>query len=361
MKTPFIQLTVKDLNAFIHRYFLPLLLLAHVIAFFFPVFGQGIREVHLGKAYWFDGSSLEITLPVLMLSFLLFNAGIGIKPQELKTLAQRPIILITGLIANLTVPILFALCLLPFTKYWHSPHEVQNLLVGLALIGSMPIAGSSTAWSQNSNGNLTLSLGLVVFSTILSPITTPLALHSFGFMTTGDYSQDLHEIARLGVGAFLCFSVVLPSTLGILTHFLLGEKRVEAIKPYLKIFNSINLLLLIYSNASVALPMAFAKPDWDFLIITLLITISLCLLAFGTGWIISKILRVSDSERTSLMFGLGMNNNGTGLVLSSLALADHPLVMIPIIFYNLIQQIVAGLIDTNMNQQEENTVENHNT
>ena len=40
-----------------------------------------------------------------------------------------------------------------------------------------------------------------------------------------------------------------------------------------------------------------------------------------------------------------MNNNGSGLVLSSLALADHPTIMIPIIFYNLAQQIFAGLVD----------------
>ena len=45
------------------------------------------------------------------------------------------------------------------------------------------------------------------------------------------------------------------------------------------------------------------------------------------------------------MYGLGMNNNGTGLVLASMALADHPTVMLPIIFYNLVQQIAAGIVN----------------
>ena len=45
------------------------------------------------------------------------------------------------------------------------------------------------------------------------------------------------------------------------------------------------------------------------------------------------------------MFGLGMNNNGTGLVLASMALADHPRVMLPIIFYNLVQHLAAGVVD----------------
>ena len=67
---------------------------------------------------------------------------------------------------------------------WHNPDEVQNILVGLALVASMPIAGSSTAWSQNANGDMALSLGLVLGSTLLSPLTTPMALHAVGFMTT---------------------------------------------------------------------------------------------------------------------------------------------------------------------------------
>ncbi len=45
------------------------------------------------------------------------------------------------------------------------------------------------------------------------------------------------------------------------------------------------------------------------------------------------------------MFGLGMNNNGTGLVLASMALADHPQVLLPIIFYNLVQHLIAGTVD----------------
>jgi BASS family bile acid:Na+ symporter len=37
-----------------------------------------------------------------------------------------------------------------------------------------------------------------------------------------------------------------------------------------------------------------------------------------------------------------MNNNGTGLVLASLLLSSYPRIMVPIIFYNLIQHLVAG-------------------
>ena len=69
---------------------------------------------------------------------------------------------------------------------------------------------------------------------------------------------------------------------------------------------------------------------------------ALCGLAFGAGWLIAKLWGVDREERTSLMFGLGMNNNGTGLVLASIALTGHPDVMLPVIAYNLIQQVVAA-------------------
>jgi BASS family bile acid:Na+ symporter len=104
------------------------------------------------------------------------------------------------------------------------------------------------------------------------------------------------------------------------------------------------LLLLNYSNASVSLPQAVADRDFDFLAVTLVITTGLCFTAFASGYGLSRLFKVNESDRVSLMYGLGMNNNGTGLVLASLALASYPRVMVPIIFYNLVQHLVAGSV-----------------
>lgn len=57
-----------------------------------------------------------------------------------------------------------------------------------------------------------------------------------------------------------------------------------------------------------------------------------------------KWLLMTGLVANVLMYGLGMNNNGTGLVLASLVLAAYPRVMVPIIFYNLVQHVVAGSI-----------------
>ncbi len=339
---------------YLHHHFFYFILFSYVLGGIFPQLGLLVRDTDFGTFTLIGGGTIKVSLSLLLLSLLLLNAGLGIRTSELIHLLKRPRLLFLGLFANLSIPILFTYCLSFLMIVWHNPDEVQNILVGLALIASMPIAASSTAWSQKSNGNLALSLGLVVCSTVFSPITTQIGLHSIGFITTGDYSEDLHEIAGQGVGAFLFLSVLLPTVLGIGLHFLLPKTVVEKAKVPIKNANLINLLILNYTNASVVLPGVFRNPDWDFLFVILIITGALCSVSFFSGFLISKIFKTSNEERSSMVFGLGMNNNGTGLVLASLSLADHPSVMLPIIFYNLVQHIVASYVDKKLAFTREN-------
>jgi BASS family bile acid:Na+ symporter len=327
--------TLEKVENFVHRYFISLLIAVYFTAIFFPQFGIAIRSLHIGA----------ISLPILMLGFLLINAGMGADLKSLNNLKSNSKLLIYGLSANILIPIVFIGLLMIGLQFWHNADEVQHILVGLALVASMPIAGSSTAWSQNANGNLTLSLGLVLFSTILSPFTTPIALHSVGFMTNGDYSEDLHELAGSGAGWFLFMTVIIPTALGIFLNIMLGMKRASSSKKNLKLFNFVILLILNYSNAAVSLPQIARNPDWDFLTVTLCIAFILCFTTFLSGLVISRICKTNQTDKVALIYGLGMNNNGAGSVLASIALADHPQVFLPIIIYNLVQYLVAGIVD----------------
>jgi BASS family bile acid:Na+ symporter len=181
-------------------------------------------------------------------------------------------------------------------------------------------------------------------STLLSPLTTPIAIFLLLFLATGDSAEHLHQLAAHGTQVFLMICVVLPAVLGGMIGWSVGEKRLESAKPYLKLLNQLLLLVLIYSNAATTLPAAIAFPDPDFLLTTLAISVGLCSLAFGAGWALAALLHMDAAQRASLMFGLGMNNNGTGLVLASVAMANHPHVMLPIITYNLVQHLVAGAV-----------------
>jgi BASS family bile acid:Na+ symporter len=321
------------------------MLATYVVAAIAPSAGLRIRQVQLGEVSAL-GESLRVTVPVVMLAALLLNAGLGVNAAELRRLIRDPSSLLLGLLANFVVPIAFLLVTSNSLRFWHNADEVQQILVGLALVGAMPIAGSSTAWSQNAEGNLALSLGLVVFSTLLSPFTTPLALHAVGCMTEPRYAARLHELASHGTGAFLVVCAVVPSGLGIGLRAGLGNARIAAIRPVLKLINVANLLALSYINAAVSLPTTVANPDIDYLAAIVVIATMLCALGFLAGWRLARWRGLDHPSSTSWMFALGMNNNGTGLVLASLAFADHPGVLLPIIVYNLVQHVVAACAAT---------------
>lgn len=332
----------------VHRYFLLLLLTSYLLAGMMPQLGLYLRQISFGSITLPGLGQTNISPALIMLSFLLFNAGLGIQTKELRNLRQRIWLLLVGFLANMIVPVFLVLCLRGLMGLWHNSDELHNLLVGLALIIAMPIAGSSVAWAQNANGNLSLSLGLVLLSTILSPVTTPVILHLFGFITQGDYAEDLHEMAQQGTNAFLCITVVFPSLAGMLVRYIISENRAILVKPYLKLSNFIVLLLLNYSNASTSLPQVFSKPDWDFLGFIFGTTLVVCSVGFFAGWLVSRAFKTDQSDKAALMFSLGMNNNGTGLVLAATALGDHPAVMLPMIFYTLVQQMLAAIIDSRM-------------
>src|SRR4051794_1911636 len=116
----------------IHHHFFWLLIASYVIAGFVPGPGLGIRNISIGT---FGGTKL--TLPMAMLSLLLFNAGLGIRATAFDGLRKRTTLLGDGLLGNLLLPLTFILAISALLRFWHNPDEVQNILVGLALIASM--------------------------------------------------------------------------------------------------------------------------------------------------------------------------------------------------------------------------------
>lgn len=337
--------TFAALSQFIHHHLLWCLITAYAAAAVFPAPGLWIRNLRVDNVSIFH-VNIHVSLLLLLLALLMFNAGLGVKTAHLTSLVRRIPVLLAGLTANMIIPVVYIFLVTLVMRLWYEPEEAQHILVGLALVAAMPIAGASTAWAQNSNGNLALSLGLVLSSTVLSPIITPLSLHIFGEMASQEYERVLEGLAAYGSGAFLGLWVVLPSMSGLALRFVLPEWRLNEIMPFIKLANSIVLLLLNYSNASVSLPQAVADRDFDFLAVTIGLTAGLCVTAFASGYGLSRLFQLDQAERISLMYGLGMNNNGTGLVIAALVLGSYPRIMVPIIFYNILQHLVAGTLHT---------------
>jgi bile acid:Na+ symporter, BASS family len=331
-------------SQFLHQHLLKLIVLSYGLAAVYPLPGLWIKEANV-LALVGISDRLAITLPKLLLWLLLFNAGLRVRAGRIGDLVRRPGTVLAGLALNVAVPLVFLTIMVPALRAWHNPDEAAIVLVGLALVSSMPIAGSSTGWAQAADGDMALSLGLVLGSTLLSPLSTPASLHALGMIVPLQYGEMLHRLAGRDTGTFLIAWVLLPSLLGIVARACLGETRARTVERKLKAVAPLTLLVLCYANAASCLPQALGQPDWDFLAITLVFVGGLCTLTFAAGHLLGQLMGADRRERVALMFGLGMNNNGTGLVLASLAMASQPLVMLPIIVYNLVQHVIAGAVN----------------
>ena len=133
------------------------------------------------------------------------------------------------------------------------------------------------------------------------------------------------------------------------------------------------MLILIYSNAAAILPQSFTYPNQVFLVVSLISGISLCMIAFVGCLLVAKVgskfqeafqrqelvkpkylqenYKFSNQSRQkTLVFNIGMNNNGVGLVLASTVCPQYPQIMLPIISYNLAQKPLASLIARSVNK-----------
>src|SRR5258708_31900796 len=102
------------LSHFIHTRFIWLLIGSYIVAALFPSLGLSVRSLSWGT----------ISLPMLMLGFLLFNAGMGVDLSELKTLRSDFLSLFFGLLANLLIPIAYIGGVMLTMRLWHNPDEV---------------------------------------------------------------------------------------------------------------------------------------------------------------------------------------------------------------------------------------------
>jgi BASS family bile acid:Na+ symporter len=326
---------LTTLGHFVHQHLLPLIVAAYALAAVWPAPGLSAKRCVLAEM-----SGVKLTVPTVLLALLLFNSSVGAAAGELRAVLRRPAAVLAGVGINLLTPLAFLILLRLGLRAWHDTEEAECLLFGLTMVAAMPVAGSSTAWSQNAGGNVTLSLGLVVVSTFISPVTTPFVLAGVGVVEPG------HVPIAYGLGTrdFLLAVIVTPSALGLLTRHVLGHSAATRVKSMLKAVNAMVLLFLCYSNATVALPQVVADPDWDYLALVGVAASGLCVTAFAAGWVLAMGLGVSEPDRRSLMFGLGMSNNGTGLVIAASALGTLPCAVVPVLAYNLVQHIIAGSV-----------------
>ncbi|MGW6145321.1 sodium-dependent transporter [Streptomyces sp. NPDC055140] len=316
--------------------------LTYAAALLLPGPGLWLRQAHslrLGEA-----GNLPVATAPLLLSLVLFSAGLQVPIRALGTLLRRPIALLAGLVLHLAIPLLTIPAVAFLLRQTPDTDGGSGLVTAMILIVAMPVAAGATVWTGKGDGDQPTMVGLVLASTLLSPLTIPLIISALLPLLSGGYAGTLAQAAHTTHGGFALVGVVLPCAAGILCRLALPAPWLSRVLGVVAPVALAGSLALTYINASGALGSFLSHPRPLLLVAALAVATLVCVLSFAVGGGAARLLKLDTPAASSLTLACGMNNSSASAVLITATLPDRPHLLLPVLAYGLLQKTAANRV-----------------
>lgn len=328
--------------AWIHKYFLWLLVFSYVLAVTFPKPAGAIRALSFGNSV-----DSHVTAPMLLLATMLFCAASVVEWAQVRSLLQKPGIMLVSLLFVWGMPALFVSLLSGVLHSLPSTVSAEGLIVGLALVAAMPVANSSVAWTQDARGNVALGLGLIVLTIVLSPVAAPQMLQLMGLALSEGQAEHTEALVARFSGQFFIVWVILPSAIGLLFNRLVGHQRIQQRRGLIRLVSAAALLTLNYANASLLVTHEFdffSTESLRVIFFAACLAIAISVWGLLSAAIAARWFSLEQASWVSLAFGFSMKHTGLALTLAGEVLEKEPQVILMIISATLLQHVVAGVV-----------------
>ena len=272
-------------------------------------------------------NAIFIVLPILTL--LMFDLGLTLKPQDFKLIAQRPKPVIVGLVGQIILLPLIAwlIILSPFANSL-SP----LFIIGIMLVACSPGGSSSNVFSMLAKGDVALSVTLTAFSSLITLFTLPLIM-AWVTASVGE-AADIH----LPIGNLLVQNLVLM-VLPIAIGFVLNIYRSHAAARIHNVLRRIAMPALVLLVA-----IFFVQHRQTILteFASLGLTMTVLILATtGCGALLAWLLRLTTRERRTLVIEIGMQNAAQAITIAcSPLIFNNEIIAIPAIIYALMMNLI---------------------
>ncbi len=276
-------------------------------------------------------NTIFIVLPILTL--LMFDLGLTLKPQDFRLIAQRPKPVIVGLIGQIILLPLIAWGIISLLPLVTNPLSLSPLfIIGIMLVACSPGGSSSNVFSMLAKGDVALSVTLTACSSIITLFTLPLIM-AWVTSSVGE-AVNIH----LPIGNLLIQNIVLmvvPISVGFIVNIFRSEVAAK-IHNVLRRIAMPALLLLITIFFFQHKQTIIAEFGSLGLTMTVLI-----LATTGCGALISWALRLTDKERRTLVIEIGMQNAAQAITIAcSPLIFNNDVIAIPAIIYALMMNLI---------------------
>ena len=269
-------------------------------------------------------NTIFIVLPILTL--LMFDLGLALKPDDFRLFVHRPHALLAGLIGQIVLLPLIAWAI-------GTVFHIQPLFfLGIMLIACSPGGSSSNVFSMLAGGDVALSVSLTAFSSVITLLTGP-AVMDWATQAVGT-AADIH----LPVGNLLVQNLVLMAV-PILIGLFISVKWASTAQRLHSVLKRLAFPCLILL-ATVFFVQHRETIVREFPALGLCITV-LILLSMGSGVLMSWLMRLSGREQRTIVIEIGMQNAAQAItVASSPFVFNNEVMAIPAIIYALMMNVV---------------------
>ena len=210
---------VGKVSSFLTKYIGVIIICFSVIAFF-----------------WRDGFAWTTSYTSVFLGVAMFGMGLTIKMDDFKRVFSRPKEILIGFIAQYTIMPVIAWILCQVMQL------PTDLALGVILVGCCPGGTASNVITYIAGGDVALSVGMTITSTLAAPIVTPLLV----YVLAGAWV----EVSFWAMVISVVKVVLVPVLLGILINWVWG-KQIQKISEVLPLISVVSIVMIISGIVAV--------------------------------------------------------------------------------------------------------------
>ena len=277
---------------------------------------------------WVHGNTQTVILGLIMLTM-----GLTLTTQDFKIVAQRPMDIFVGAVAQFLI--------MPGVAYLlvHVWHLEPALALGILLVGCCPGGVSSNIMSYLCHGDVAFSVGMTCASTVLAPVMTPLLMQ----LTAG----AIIEIDTVGMFLNILIVTILPITIGCILNYYYSKresfKTLQALMPG----TSVILLACIVGGVISTVHDPLVERGLILFIWTFAVVFCHNSLGYLLGWLSGRLAGFNIAKKRTISIEVGMQNAGLATVLAGTFFAAQPLSVLPCAiscaWHSISGTILAGL------------------
>lgn len=260
-----------------------------------------------------------------LFAFMTFQSALSNTFGNLGRTLRHPAPLLVSLaLAAVVMPCVA--CALAMALFGTDP----NLVCGIVLEYSVPVAVVAAMWTNMLGGDPALSLATILVSTVAAPFSIPLTLHVL-------LGQTVEVDAARMIGEMVV-SIALPALAGTLANDVSHGRAARELSPVIAPAAKIALVTVILTNSTGVAP--YVRNLTPTLVAVAAFICAFAASGYAVGLLAARALRLPGEQEVSMTYLVGMRNISAGAVIAGEYFPGE--VMFPVVIGTLFQQVLAA-------------------